>query len=343
MKSPTFFNSINTVLSWVSCGPALLTNHLNTGKYNDFCVYPSYYFLPIHHTGIIYEGHKKTYAHQLWCTNFQLYSSEKYQTVLPEILLEQKYWVSVLVSSYNTEPFYIKECLDSILLQDGNFGIELVWINDGSDLYYTVSLKEKLKEFENKSRFCKIVYHENDKNRGTCFTLNKGVLLCSNELIIKMDSDDIMKPSRINTQIQFMKNNVDIPFCSANITLFNNPNYDFNKKEIINTTKHNEFVTWKDFLKEMPEWFSNHCCMCFRKNAVLSVGNYNINREPQSMMEDYELQLNLLKKYGKMCNIQEVLLYYRIHIEQLTSINKSGSSSMIELRKQIIYDCIYNI
>jgi hypothetical protein len=342
MKTPTFLNTINCVLSWQNCGPGILTDFLNTGKYSDFVVYPSYYFLPIHHTGVIYEGHKKSYAHQLWCTNFQAYSSENYHSTLPEILLKPKYWVSVLISSYNTEPYHIKECLDSILLQEGNFGMEIVWINDGSDFYYTKCLKEKLEDFKNKSRFCKIIYNENDKNRGTCFSLNKGVLLCSNELIIKMDSDDIMKPNRINTQILFMKNNPNIPFCSANITLFKNPNNELTKKEVITSTKHKDIIYWNDFIKELPEWFSNHCCMCFRKEAILTVGNYNIKREPQSMMEDFELELKLLKKYGKMCNIQDVLLYYRIHEEQLTNINKSGSPEMVELRNKIIYEVMNN-
>ena len=40
------------------------------------------------------------------------------------------------------------------------------------------------------SRFTDIVYHENDGNKGIGHS-NTGINLCSNEIIIKLDSDDI--------------------------------------------------------------------------------------------------------------------------------------------------------
>ena len=42
-------------------------------------------------------------------------------------------WISILMATYNTENQYITDCLNSILFQNGNFGIELVIVNDGSD------------------------------------------------------------------------------------------------------------------------------------------------------------------------------------------------------------------
>jgi glycosyltransferase involved in cell wall biosynthesis len=64
---------------------------------------------------------------------------------LPPYLREPKFWVSVLIPSYNTKPLYIKECLESIRQQKGHFGIELVWINDGSSSEYSAYLEEELK------------------------------------------------------------------------------------------------------------------------------------------------------------------------------------------------------
>jgi glycosyltransferase involved in cell wall biosynthesis len=340
MKTDSFIYSINKVLSWQNCGPGVLTDFLNTGKYKDFCVYPSYYFLPIHHTGLRYEGHKKVYAHQLWCTNFRSY--ENYSKILPEILYKPNFYISVLVSSYNTNPFFIKECIESLLLQEGDFGIEVVWINDGSEYNNTDMLIKSLNYFKDNSRFCNVIYKNNQKNRGTYYSLNQGVLLCSNEFIFKLDSDDIMTPDRLKKQLLFMKNNTEYPFCSTNIILFKNPNDDFSIKQIIEKTKNKEIITWEDFIKEKYDWFSNHCSMCFRKDAVLSVGNYNIKREPLSMMEDYELELKLLKKYGKTYNIQECLLYYRIHKNQLTQKNNCNTKELIKLREKIIFDVINN-
>ena len=42
------------------------------------------------------------------------------------------YYISILISSYDTKIKYIHECLKSIEEQLGNFGVELVWIDDGS-------------------------------------------------------------------------------------------------------------------------------------------------------------------------------------------------------------------
>lgn len=54
-----------------------------------------------------------------------------------------------------------------------------------------------LDDFENTTRFVKIVYSENDGNKGIGYTLNITIEMCSNDIIIKMDSDDIMAPERI--------------------------------------------------------------------------------------------------------------------------------------------------
>ena len=80
---------------------------------------------------------------------------------------------------------YIKECLDSIKNQIGNTCIELVWINDGSDKLNTILLKKLLDDFSKTTRFTKVVYSENDGNKGLGYSLNKGVHLCTHEIVLK--------------------------------------------------------------------------------------------------------------------------------------------------------------
>ena len=109
---------------------------------------------------------------------------------------------------------------DSIKSQVGLFHIELVWINDGSDKLHTMLLKKQLEHFEKTSRFVTVVYKENDGNKGIGYTLHHGVLMCSNEIIIKMDSDDIMVSDRIFKQLKFMENNPEIHICGVQIQMF---------------------------------------------------------------------------------------------------------------------------
>jgi mannosyltransferase OCH1-like enzyme len=73
LNSPTINDEIAQYRAWFSVGPSLLTRFLQTGKYPDIVIYPSYYFLPCHFTGDTYSGHRKVYACQEWGSTFSSY------------------------------------------------------------------------------------------------------------------------------------------------------------------------------------------------------------------------------------------------------------------------------
>lgn len=321
-------------MAWQTVGPGLLTRMYNTGKFKDLHIFPSYTFLPHHFTGKHYEGHGKIYAYQEWGSTRDSYD------VLNESVLGMEFTkppvqnsLSILVSSYNTKTFYIKECLDSIKHQIGWFNIELVWINDGSDPLNTKLLKGLLDNFEKTSRFIKVVYHENEKNMGIGYSLNLGVILCSHELIVKMDSDDIMVPDRILKQAEFMMNNPNIHVCGGQVSFFkDNPTSSFGK------TNHPS-ITWDEYVKIKSHWISNHPTLCYRKSAVLEVGNYDINKS--RMTEDFEITLRLLKRYKYLYNFPDVLLNYRSHENQVTHNGGSeGRNHWNKVRNDLVNELI---
>ena len=339
IKSPDAEYMLKSLRAWGCVGPGVLTRFLETGKYKDFSVYPSLCFLPVHFTGLVYGGHKKVYAFQAWGTANKTY--DIMDTIeLPKTLNEPKFWVSVLIPSYNTNILFVKECLESIKNQEGHFGIEVVWVNDGSSDYSTTLLEKELELFEKRSRYCKVIYKKLDRHYGVTYAQHQGVLLCNNELIFRMDSDDIMTKYRIKTQIDFMKNNKDCVICGSNVQLFkNNDPMNLKEKTMYAETFHPPCMTWEEYIKAQPSWFMNQPTFCMRKSAVLAVGNYNINRGIQ-IGEDYELELRLMHKYGKIYNISDKLVLYRLHAGQLTHNHDSNSSEMQELRKKIISDII---
>jgi hypothetical protein len=118
--------------AWVTVGPGMLTRLYFSREWSDMIILPSYTFLPIHHTGLKYQGHGKVYAFQQWGSTTNSYDSMNTST-LPESLLPPTDSVSILISSYNTNYQYIAQCLNSIRNQIGHFHMEIVWINDGSD------------------------------------------------------------------------------------------------------------------------------------------------------------------------------------------------------------------
>lgn len=328
--------SMKKLRAWASVGPGLLTKYLETGKYKDFFIYPSHCFLPAHFTGLLYKGHKKVYAYQYWGNTNNIYNIIDTLEV-PKVVLEPKFWVSVLIPSYNTSIHYIKECLESIMNQECHIGIEIVWVNDGSTPESSAQLEKELEKFRRRTRFCKVVYHKLEKHMGVAYAQNEGVKICSNELIFRMDSDDIMMPDRIAKQIDFMRKNKDCVVCGGNIFMFTSDNN--NEKTMLRRTEHPLTLSWDDFMKYRPSWFMNQPTLCMRKSAVLSVGNYNVERGIQ-IGEDYELELKLMHKYGKIHNIPDILLLYRIHKDQLTFQHDSDSTQMKKLQEDIIKDII---
>jgi GT2 family glycosyltransferase len=327
---------MNSFKAWYSVGPGCLTRFLNTGKYTDFSVFPSHCFLPVHFTGLTYSGHKKVYAYQEWGNTKQNY--DIFDTIcLPSDFSEPSLWVSVLIASYNTPGEYLKDCLNSIKNQEGYFGMEIVWINDGSVEPYSKILVDLLEEFQKSTRFCRVVYKKMEMNRGLTYCLHEGVKMCSNELIFRMDSDDIMVATRIQKQLDFMAARPDCMICGGNIRMFRTPSTELSRfNTFTGQTNHPEVITWYDFLKHKPDWFANHPTLCFKKSAVLAVGNYNIERPDYPILEDYELELKMIKRYGSLYNIPDILVHYRLHNDQLTYKTNSHSAESVLLRDSII-------
>jgi GT2 family glycosyltransferase len=317
------------LMAWQSVGPGLLTRMYDTGKYKDMTIFPSYTFLPIHCTGAEYKGHGKIYAYQEWGSTHKSYDQMN-NTGLPsqfQVPSVEKS-VSILVSSLNTKATYLQQCLESIKNQEGLFHMELVWINDGSDDLHTTLLKRLLDDFIQHTRFVEIVYNENDGNKGIGFTLNKGIELCNNEIIIKMDSDDIMVPNRIITQMSYMTENPDTHICGAQIEYFNISD------RVVGNTDHKS-MTWEEYKINPIHWFINHPTLCYRKSSVLEAGNYN--KDLREMAEDFDLELRMLKTFGYIHNMSERLLYYRIHDQQVThNGGKEGKEYWNDVRNDII-------
>ena len=321
--------------AWLTVGPMLLTNMYNVaGAVKDLTIFPSYYFLPIHCTGLEYTGHGKVYAYQAWGSTKQNYDIMNNIQLPPQFQAPPKEKsVSVLISSYNTKAGYIQECINSIQAQQGYFHMEIVWLNDGSDQLHTSLLQRCLNRLTSTSRFLNVVYVENEGNNGLGYTLNKGVNLCSNEIIIKMDSDDIMLPQRIQTQTEYMRLHPECMIMGTQLQMFKVDPLT-NAKVSHGNTNHKS-ISWNDYKQNPSHWFINHPMVCYRKSAILKAGNYDINLK--QMAEDFELELRMLKTHGSIHNLNEVLLYYRLHDEQVTyNGGKEGTSYWNGIRNAII-------
>ena len=114
------------------------------------------------------------------------------------------YTFSVLLSVYYKEkPEYLKKSIESIYFKQTLKPNEIILVEDGvltDELYSTIqTLKSEIG-----NDILKTVKLE--KNMGLGNALKIGVEKCSNELIARMDTDDIAYPNRFEEQIKYFKN-----------------------------------------------------------------------------------------------------------------------------------------
>lgn len=203
---------------------------------------------------------------------------------------------SVLMSVYYKEkPEYLKEALDSILNQTVKTD-DFVIVCDGP---LTEGLDKVIADYVKTYSGLFTVYRLS-RNIGLAKALNNGILQCKNELIARMDSDDISAPDRIEKQIAAI-NEKKADIVGANIIEFvGNINNTGNSRIV--PEKNEDIIT---FAKKRSPF--NHPTIMYKKSAVIAAGFY----EDYGFFEDYNLWATMLNMGYKGYNIQENLLYMR--------------------------------
>ena len=123
--------------------------------------------------------------------------------------------VSVLMTVFNTEFFYTKRAIDSVLQQDFQ-DFELIIIDDGSKENDRESLLNYVEKYENKISYIR------HSNRGQSESINRGVLYSQGEYITIIDSDDEYKPNHLSTCLREI-NEMDL-ICSNSETIVDSEN-----------------------------------------------------------------------------------------------------------------------
>ncbi|WP_165835591.1 glycosyltransferase [Ruminiclostridium sufflavum] len=175
---------------------------------------------------------------------------------------------------------------------------EIVIIEDGP---LTEELNQVLHNFYNEfPSVFKIVALPKNVELG--LALRRGILECKNELIARMDSDDISVPVRCEKQIEYMCSHPDIGMVGCIIDEFINETSNVIAHRIL-PEKHNEIVKFSK--RRVP---ITHPTVMFRKSDVLRCGNY----KERYLVEDYDIFVRLLMNGVKAYNIQSPLVYVRV-------------------------------
>ena len=205
---------------------------------------------------------------------------------------------SVLMSLYiNEKPEYADMCFKSLLKQTVQAD-EWVIVEDGpltEEMYSRLDAYER--EYPGLIKRVRL-----DSNQGLGLALRTGVPECSNELIARMDTDDIARADRFEKQLAMFATNPDLDVCGSYIDEFeDDPSLIVARREVpLTDGEIKEYQRRRDAF--------NHMTVMFKKTAVLSAGNY----QDCPLMEDTLLWVNMMKNNAVCMNIDESLVFARI-------------------------------
>ena len=206
--------------------------------------------------------------------------------------------LSVLMGIYNSRNKEILEkSLKSILNQTYR-EFELIICNDGS----TNDCFKWAKEICNNDN--RVIFIENDRNRGLAYTLNHCLNEAHGEYVARMDDDDESHLDRFEKQVEFLDEHHEYDIVGSNMNLFNNSG-------IWGERKYKEFPQAKDFLYRVA--IAHPTIMC-RTEALKKVNGYR--DIPQTLrVEDYDLFMRMFAKGSKIYNFQEPIFNYREDVD----------------------------
>lgn len=207
---------------------------------------------------------------------------------------------SVLMSLYKKEnPEWFRLAVQSMLDQTVPPD-EIVIVEDGplpDDLECVVRAFE-----ENNRNLFKII--RNPVNQGLGIALNCGLKECRNEIVARMDTDDISFPDRCEKEIQCLEQESEIVLVGSWVDEFIDDPHN-----IISTRKvpceHDEI---RKFAKRRNPF--NHPTVIFRKSIIEKLGGYSDYRYGQ----DYELFGRIIIMGYRVKNIPQSLLWFRRNV-----------------------------
>lgn len=200
---------------------------------------------------------------------------------------------SVLMSLYKKEkPEYLRLAVDSMLNQTVKPD-EIVLVEDGplTDELYAV-----LDEYGDK-----LTRVRNEKNLGLGLALNVGLKACRNELVARMDTDDISKPERCEVQLQYFEQHPETDIVGGDIAEFIGDETNIIGKRMVPQTN----AEIREYMKKRCAF--NHMSVMYKKTAVEAAGGY----QDWFWNEDYYLWIRMWLNGAVFGNTGTVLVNVR--------------------------------
>ncbi len=227
--------------------------------------------------------------------------------------------VSVVMPAYNAERF-ISQTLETVLHQTYS-NIEILVANDGS----TDRTLAILKEYQQKDPRIVIDNHE---NMGISKSINRLMKLVKGEIVVRIDADDLMMPTRVEKQVRYLQEHPEVGFLSCDAEFINEKGETFGYQSF---KGFNEPADSQKALQSETLIICAQAGFTTRKSDYWAVGGYN---EDIIYAEDLDLFTRMVENGSVVIILHEPLIKYRLHASSAVASNKNL------LRNQIYVELI---
>lgn len=214
--------------------------------------------------------------------------------------------VSIAVLTYNHEN-YIKQAIDSFLMQKTNFDFEII-IGDDASIDNTQNILSNYQK-KHPSRF-KITYHS--ENIGMIPNFIQTIENCSGKYIAFCEGDDYwIDENKLQRQIDFLEKNEDFSICFHEVKIFEEESQTLKDDFITKNNKSTYNIS--DLVKSN---FMHTPSVIIRNNFTIPQWFYDLP------IGDWPLYLLLIED-KKIKKIDTPMAAYRIHNQSAWSSKKS--------------------
>lgn len=227
--------------------------------------------------------------------------------------------ISVVLPVYNGEK-YLAEAIDSILAQTFE-DFELIMIDDGS----SDGSQQILSEYERRDARVRVIVRE---NRGLATTLNDSIDIARGAWVARMDQDDIALPHRFERQLEWLERT------GADISGSWVRRFGTLDKRVVRLRQTDEAIK-TEMLFCSP--FAHPTVMM--RTELVKCLRYDKKWEKA---EDYDLWERAAEAGWKMTNVPEVLLLYRVHAAQISTLTASRQQQLVQEIRRKYWEFMFN-
>lgn len=231
---------------------------------------------------------------------------------------EQPLKISIVIPSYN-QGHFIGQTIESILTQDYP-NVEIV-VQDGGS---TDSTKEVLKSFGQQLRW------ESKPDKGQTDAINKGLKQVSGEIVMYLNSDDILLPGSLTLIATAFQHHPQARWLTGNYQII----------DAHGTPRESVIVWYKYFWRLLFRVFPGlwpvvlgvlnpiaQPATCWRREVHQQIGYLD---ESWHYTMDYEWWWRLWRQYGPPLQVNPALAAFRIH-----GASKTGANDQRQVTEQL--------